>query len=81
MPNKLEAGAGADVDGADVLVIPELELGALSFDSLRLGNRLLEGALEEGADAPTLLGGLLKKPNALGAGAVVDDDTGSVVED
>lgn len=73
--NKLDVGAGTDVDPTDVLVAS----GALSCVFPRLGNRLLEGALVEGADVPEILDGLLKKPKALGA--AVGDDTGFVVED
>ena len=40
-----------------------------------LENRLLEGALTEGAEVPELLGGLLKKPKL---GAAVGDDVESV---
>lgn len=76
--NKLEARAGADVDAADVLVTSEVVAGALSCVFPALENRLLEGALVEGADVPELLLGLLKKPKALGA--AVDDDIASVAE-
>ena len=79
LPNTLEVEAGADVDAADVLVVSELEIGALSCGFPMLGNRLFEGALVEGADVPWLCGGLLKKLKALGA--AVDDDPGFVVED
>ena len=72
--NKLEEDVGADV-----FIASEVVAGALSCDFPMLENRLLEGALVEGADVPELLGGLLKKPKALGA--AVGDDTGSVVED
>lgn len=77
--NKLEVGAGADVDAVDVLVSSEVVPGALSCVFPILGNRLLVGALVEGADVPELLGGLLKKPKALGA--AVGDDTGFDAED
>ena len=79
LSNKLEIGAGADVDAVDVLVASEVVTGALSCVFPRLGKRLLEGALLEVADVPELLDGLLKKPNALGA--VVGDDTVFVAED
>ena len=65
--------------GADVFMASEVVAGALSGDFARLENKLLEGALVEGADIPELLGGLLKKPKVLGA--AVGDDTGSVAED
>ena len=71
LSNRLEVGAGADVDAADVLVASELVTGALSSVCPMLGNRLLEGAFEEGADVPELLGGPLKKLKAFGA-AVAD---------
>lgn len=77
--NKLEVGAGADVDAADVLAASELVTAALSCVFPILGNRLVEGALVEGAEVPELLVGLLKKPKALGA--AVGDDTGFVAED
>ena len=76
--NKLEVGAGADVDAADVLVTSEVVTGALSCVFPALANRPVEGALVEGADVPELLLGLLKKPKALGA--AVDDDIASVAE-
>ncbi len=76
--NRLEVRAGADVDAAGVLVASEVVAGVLSWVFPMLGNRLLEGALVEGADVPWFLGGLLKKPKALGA--AVGDDTGSVAE-
>ena len=79
LSNKLDVGAGAEVDAADVLVASEPEIGALSCVFPMLGNRLLEGALVEGAGAPELLGGLLKKPKALGAAA--GNDPGSAAED
>ena len=79
LPNKLDVGAGADVNVAAVLLASEAVAGALSSVFPMLGNRLLEGALVEGADVPTPLGGLLKKPKALGA--VVGDDTVFVAED
>ena len=78
LPNKLEAGAGADVDAAGVLAASEVVAGALSCVFPVLENRLLKGALVEVADVPELFGGLLKNPNALGA--VVGDDTGFVAE-
>ena len=77
MLNKLEVGAGADVDAADELATSEVVVGALSCGFPRLENRLLEGALAEGADAPELLGGLLKR---LKLGAVAGDDVESVAE-
>ena len=77
--NKLEVGAGADVDAADVLVASEVVVGVLSCVFPMLGNRLLEGASAEDADIPELLGGLLKNPKALGA--VVGDDTEVIAED
>ena len=70
--NKLEVGAGADVDAADVLVASEVVTEALSCGFPRLENRLLEGAV-----APELLGGLLKK---LRLGAAAGDDVESVAE-
>ena len=73
LPNKLEVGAGADVDAVDVLVASEVVTGALACVFPRFGNRLLDGALVEGADVPELLAGLLKKLKALGA--AVDDAT------
>ena len=69
--NKLEVGAGADVDAADVLVASEVVTGALSCGFPKLENRLLEGALAEGAEVPELLGGLLKK---FKLGAAAGDD-------
>ena len=75
--NKLEVGAGADVDAADVLAASEVVTEALSCGFPMLEKRLLEGALAEGADAPELLGGLLKK---LKPGAAAGDDTESVAE-
>lgn len=79
LSNKLDVGAGADVDTAEVLVVSDMETGALSCAFPMLGNRLLEGALVEGAGAPEILGGLLKKPKAFGA--AVGEDTGFVAED
>ena len=79
LSNKLEVGADADVDTADVLVASEMGTEALSCVFPRLGNRLLEGALVEGADAPGVLDGLLKKPKALGA--AVGDETGFAAEE
>ena len=73
--NKLEVAVGADVD---VLVASGVVTGALSCVFPALENRLVEGALVEGADVPELLPGLLKKPKALGA--AVDDDIASVAE-
>ena len=75
--NKLEVGAGADVDAADVLAASEVVTGALSCSFPKLENRLLEGALAASADAPELLGGLLKK---LKLGAAAGDDVDSVAE-
>ena len=75
--NKLEVGAGADVDAADVLAASEVVTGALSCGFPKLENRLLEGALSEGADVPELLGGLLKK---LKLGVAAGDDVESVAE-
>ena len=77
LPNKLEAGV--DVDVAAVLVASEVVGGTLSSVFPRLENRLLEGALVEGADVPTPLAGLPKKPKALGA--AVGDDSVIVAED
>lgn len=77
--NKLEVGASADVDAADVLVASEVVTGVLSCVFPRLGNRLLDGASAEDAGIPELLGGLLKNPKALGA--VVGDDTEVIAED
>ena len=79
LSNRLEVEAGADVDAADILVASELVLGALSCFCPVFGNRLFMGAFEEGADAPELLGGLLKKLKAFGA--AVGDDPISVAED
>lgn len=76
--NKLEVGAAAEVDAADVLAASEVVTGALSGAFPMLENRLLEGALVEGADVPELLGGLLKK---LKLDAAAGDETGSVAED
>lgn len=79
LSNRLEVGAGADVDAADMPVVPEPVARALSCVCPTFGNRLFEGALDEGADVPELLGGLLKKLKAFGA--AVDDDPVSVAED
>ena len=75
--NKLEVGTGADVDAADVLAASEVVTEALSCGFPKLENRLLEGALAEGAVAPELLGGLLRK---LTLGAAAADDVESVAE-
>lgn len=77
--NKFELGAGAGVDAVDVLVASEVGSEALSCAFPMLENRLLAGAVVEGADVPELLGGLLKKPKVLGA--AVGDDTGLLVDD
>ena len=77
--NKLEADAGTDVDVAAVLVASEVGTGTLSSVFPRLENRLLEGALVEGADVPAPFAGLLKKPKALGAAD--GDDSVVVAED
>ena len=79
LSNRLEVGAGAVVDAADILVASELVLGTLSCFCPMFGNRLFMGAFDEGADAPELLGGLLKKLKAFGA--AVGDDLISVAED
>lgn len=76
--NRLEVGAAAEVDVDDMLVASDAVTGALSGTFPMLGNRLLEGALVEGADVPELLGGLLKKLKLDAGGG---DDTGSVAED
>lgn len=75
--NKFEVGTGADVDAADVVAASEVVGGALSCGFPMLEKRLLEGAFAEGADAPELLGGLLKK---LKLGAAAGDDIESVAE-
>ena len=77
--SKFEVGAGAGVDAVDVLVASGLGTEALSCAFPMLENRLLAGALVEGADVPEFLGGLLKKPKA--PGAAVGDDTGLLVDD
>lgn len=79
LSNKLDVGAGAKVDAVDVIVASEVVTGPLSCGFPRLGNKLLEGALAEGADVTAVLDGLLKKPNALGA--AVGDETVFVTED
>ena len=79
LPNTLEVEAGADADVAAVLVASEVVTGTLSSVLPMTGNRLLDGALVEGVDVPMPLGGLLKKPKALGA--AVGDDTVFDAED
>ena len=75
---KSDLAAGAGVDVVDVLVASGLGTEALSCAFPMFGNRLLAGAVVEGADVPELLGGLLKKPKALGT--AVGDDTGLLVD-
>lgn len=69
--NKLEAGAGADEEGADVPVGSAVEAGALSCGFPRLAKS--EGVLVEGAVVPELAGLFKKlKPPDVAAGAAVD---------
>ena len=72
LSNRLEVGADADVDAAGLPVASELVAGVLSCVCPIFGNRLFEGAFDEGADVPELLGGLLKKLKAFDA--AVDND-------
>lgn len=74
-PNKLEAGAGADDEGADAPVVSALEAGGLSWGFPKLENS--DGALVEGAAGPELAG-FANKLNA--PGAAVGDVTGFAVE-
>jgi len=75
LPNRLEAGAGADDEGADVPMDSAIEAGVLSWGFPRLPNS--DGALVEGAVDPELVGlfGKLNPP-----GAAVGDATGFAVE-